>query len=104
MSNLCLWVALYFSALNLLCFALFGLDKHRALDGAWRVPEKSLLLIAAAGGIVGAICGQQYFRHKTRKQPFRSILLIIAFVQTFLIFLLGSSAIFDLQLVPSYFN
>ena len=37
----------------------------------------SALLIALVGGSVGAIAGQQYWRHKTRKEPFRSLLFSI---------------------------
>ena len=40
---------------------------------AWRrVPETTLLVLGLAGGWPGAILGQQCFRHKTQKQPFRT--------------------------------
>jgi uncharacterized membrane protein YsdA (DUF1294 family) len=38
------------------------------------VPERTLLMLAAAGGSFGAFAGQQGFRHKTSKQPFRTYL------------------------------
>ena len=31
--------------------------------------------MAFLGGAAGAVLGQQIFRHKTRKQPFRTILI-----------------------------
>jgi uncharacterized membrane protein YsdA (DUF1294 family) len=65
-----LWVLLA----NLLAFAAFGLDKARARAGARRVPESTLLLIAALGGWIGAKAGQRVFRHKTVKQPFATLL------------------------------
>ena len=89
MDSLYLTFVFYFLALNLFCFGLFGIDKHRAIKGDWRIPESTLLLIAAAGGVIGALCGQQYFKHKTRKRPFRSILLAIAFTQSIFIIMFG---------------
>ncbi len=64
--------------LNLWTFMLFGLDKIRAENGAWRVAESSLLLLAFVGGSTGAYLGRAVFRHKTRKQPFTSQLHKIA--------------------------
>lgn len=65
-------------AINLLVFLLFRHDKRAAARGAWRVRESTLLLLAFLGGSSGAVLAQQVFRHKTRKEPFRSILLTIA--------------------------
>jgi uncharacterized membrane protein YsdA (DUF1294 family) len=61
-------------AINLVAFVAFGVDKRRAARGGWRVPESYLLMLAAAGGWIGAKAGQRLFRHKTHKQPFRTIL------------------------------
>lgn len=60
----------YFIAVNILSFALMGLDKSKARRGAWRVPEKVLFLAAAAGGSVGGIAGMYAFRHKTKHLRF----------------------------------
>jgi len=49
-----------------------------ARNGEWRTPESTLLMLAFIGGSPGAILGQQIFRHKTKKEPFRSRLLAIA--------------------------
>jgi uncharacterized membrane protein YsdA (DUF1294 family) len=61
-------------AVNLLAFVAFGVDKRRAQQGVWRLSEAYLLMLAAVGGWIGAKAGQRWFRHKTRKQPFRSTL------------------------------
>ena len=45
-----------------------------------RIPESTLLLVALIGGSAGAIAGQQYWRHKTRKELFRTMLFGIAVV------------------------
>lgn len=65
-------------AINLIAFFLFRYDKRAAERGAWRVRESTLLIFAFLGGSSGAVLAQQLFRHKTRKEPFRSILLTIA--------------------------
>ena len=66
---------------NLLAYALFRADKQRAIAGAWRIPESQLLLVSALGGSLGARAGQILLRHKTRKQPFRSLLNVIVSLQ-----------------------
>lgn len=59
---------------NLLTYAAFALDKRRAVQGGWRIPERTLLLLAALGGWPAAKLAQHRLRHKTRKQPFRLML------------------------------
>jgi len=67
--------------INMLTYATFARDKEAAERGDWRVPERTLLLMAAAGGSIGAIVARQHLRHKTRKQPFVTILFLIAAAQ-----------------------
>lgn len=63
-------LAIYLIAVNLASFLAFRADKLRAQTGRWRIPERSLLLLAASGGWIGAKRAQKRYRHKTRKQPF----------------------------------
>ena len=74
----------YLACVNLAAFVLFGWDKRCATAGARRVPEKTLLGLAAIGGGLGAVVAQQAFRHKTRKQPFAGILTAIFAAQAVL--------------------
>lgn len=67
--------------LNMTAFVLFYYDKHAAQDQLWRISEGTLLLVALIGGSVGAILGQQLMRHKTRKEPFRTMLFSIPVLQ-----------------------
>jgi uncharacterized membrane protein YsdA (DUF1294 family) len=69
-----------FAIVNLWTFMLFGFDKLRAEEGAWRVSEGTLLAWAFCGGCIGAYAGRFIFRHKTRKQPFSTELHRIAFL------------------------
>ncbi len=54
-------------------FAMYRADKLAAKRGAWRTPEVYLHAIALLGGWPGALVAQRVFRHKTTKQPFRTI-------------------------------
>lgn len=62
---------LYFIAINLLTFLLYGLDKYKAIRREWRIPERALLLMAFVGGAFGALSAMRIFRHKTRKGRFK---------------------------------
>ncbi|EDL49579.1 DUF1294 domain-containing protein [Erythrobacter sp. SD-21] len=62
---------------NLVSFAIFGIDKALAETGSRRISEDTLVFWAAVGGTPGAFAGRALFRHKTRKQPFSSYLKMI---------------------------
>ncbi|WP_395516675.1 DUF1294 domain-containing protein [Pseudorhizobium flavum] len=64
--------------LNVAVFSVYWWDKRAAVEGRWRVRESTLLLLALIGGSFGAILAQRLLRHKTRKEPFRTILALIA--------------------------
>ncbi len=61
----------YLLAVNVLTFIVYGVDKWKAQRGRWRVPEATLMGLAALGGSVGAWMAMQLFRHKTQKKKFR---------------------------------
>jgi uncharacterized membrane protein YsdA (DUF1294 family) len=66
---------------NLLTMLLFWMDKNRAIAGERRIPEADLLRLAFFGGSPGALLARRLFRHKTRKQPFSTQLMLIAAIQ-----------------------
>lgn len=72
---------LYLVAINLFAALCFAWDKYCAMRDMWRVPERTLLSLAAAGGSIGAITASQWLRHKTYKEPFRTNLRMILAVQ-----------------------
>jgi uncharacterized membrane protein YsdA (DUF1294 family) len=71
--------------INLATYTAFAIDKRRAVAvmdrRINRIPEKTLLAMAALGGSAGAIAAQMRLRHKNRKQPFATWLLIIVGLQ-----------------------
>jgi len=56
---------------NILTFALYAVDKRRAENKKWRIPEKTLLFFTLAFGAFGAILAMRLVKHKTRKPKFR---------------------------------
>lgn len=75
--TLMLIIAVWLVSINVAAFLAFGWDKLCAENKRRRTPESYLLLLALLGGAAGAIAGQQLFRHKTRKEPFRSSLYLM---------------------------
>lgn len=63
-----IWV--YLAIINLVAFVAYGIDKWKAKNAKWRTPEKTLILLAALGGALGAYAGMKYFRHKTQHKKF----------------------------------
>lgn len=63
-------VLVYIFIINLVAFAAYGIDKAKARNGTRRIPEKTLIGLAAFGGAIGALIGMLAFRHKTRKIKF----------------------------------
>ena len=57
---------IYLVVINVAGFLLMGIDKLRAKKQVWRVPEKTLFLIAVIGGSIGTNVGMYVFRHKTK--------------------------------------
>ncbi|MBR4290606.1 MAG: DUF1294 domain-containing protein [Oscillospiraceae bacterium] len=74
-------VLLYLTIINAASFLLMLADKLKAKRGAWRIPEKTLLGVAAAGGSIGALAGMYTFRHKTKHIRFTLGIPLILAVQ-----------------------
>lgn len=62
-----------FAAISLVTFCLYGADKSKAKRGAWRIPEKTLLLCSFLGGAVGGSLAMSLFRHKTKHWYFVAV-------------------------------
>ena len=86
--NLHSLIMYYLLAVNVVAFAAFGIDKYKAKRGLWRISEATLLLLAVAGGSLGALLGMRIWRHKTQHAKFRYGLPLIILAQIALIYYL----------------
>ena len=62
-----------YGLLSGVAFLVYRADKSAAVQGRWRTSESTLHTIALVGGWPGALVARRVFRHKTTKQPFRTI-------------------------------
>lgn len=60
----------YLLIINAAGFALMLADKRKAKKNLWRIPEATLMSVAALGGSVGSLIGMYTVRHKTRHPKF----------------------------------
>ena len=81
-------LAAYLLVINLAAFAMYGIDKRKAIKDQWRIPEKTLLLVALIGGSVGAFAGMQTFHHKTKHKNFTLGIPLIILMQIIIIYFL----------------
>jgi uncharacterized membrane protein YsdA (DUF1294 family) len=77
MNAIVIYLGLVF-VMSVVCFAAYGLDKWRAVNGSRRVPENTLHILALLGGWPGALLGQWQFRHKTKKMSFLIVFWLVA--------------------------
>lgn len=78
----------YLLIINLIGFIIMGVDKKRAIRGAWRIPEVSLFMVALLGGALGCTLGMNRFRHKTKHWYFKYGMPAIFVMQVFLLIFL----------------
>lgn len=63
-------ILIYLLIINAAGFLIMTLDKLFAKRAAWRVPEKTLLGMAAIGGSIGVWVAMYTVRHKTKHMKF----------------------------------
>lgn len=64
------YLAAYLLIINAAAFLFMLADKIKAKRNAWRIPESTLLWLAALGGSLGATMAMRLFRHKTQHPQF----------------------------------
>ncbi len=74
-------LASYLLIINAVGFLSMLLDKLKAKKNAWRIPERTLLLIAILGGSIGSLLGMYLVRHKTQHPKFTIGVPLILAVQ-----------------------
>lgn len=64
-------ILIYLLVINVVTFAVYGIDKYKAKKAKWRIPETTLLWLAAIGGSIGAYIGMKVWHHKTLHKKFK---------------------------------
>lgn len=77
-------IVIYLIIINLFGFCIMGVDKKRAIRGAWRISEASLFSTALLGGALGCTLGMHFFHHKTKHWYFKYGMPAIFFAQVVL--------------------
>ena len=67
------YILFFYALMSIVCFFLYAVDKKRAQNGGWRVPESRLHITALFGGWPGGLLAQKIFRHKTQKRSFQLV-------------------------------
>ncbi len=85
---------MYLILVNAAGLLLMLLDKEKARKNKWRIPERVLLGVAAAGGSLGALIGMHLFHHKTRHLLFSAGLPALFILHSLLLIWLKKGAFF----------
>lgn len=67
-------IAAWYVTASLIAFFVYAVDKSAARRNEWRIPERTLHLLALAGGWPGGMLAQKILRHKSRKPVFHFVL------------------------------
>lgn len=74
--------------LNIIAFFTVFSDKRKSIKRAWRIPEKTLFLLAIFGGSIGIFTGMHIWRHKTQKIKFTVGIPLIIIIQIIFVYYL----------------
>lgn len=80
----------YILVVSVLTGILFAVDKYRAINDQWRIPEAVLLFSAAAGGAIGGIVSMSLCRHKTQKPVFYTGLPLMMVAQMVILIMIAN--------------
>ena len=75
------FILLYLLIINAAGFLFMLADKWRAKKNRWRIPEATLMTVAALGGSIGSLLGMYTVRHKTQHLKFTLGISLILAVQ-----------------------
>lgn len=81
MKYLYIWLII----INIITFAVFGIDKKKAIDGKFRISELTLFVLSILGGSFGGFIAMHTFHHKTKKWYFKFGIPLILIAQVLLI-------------------
>lgn len=79
----------YLIIINFIAILATVYDKRQAIKHRWRVPESTLLLLAALGGSPAMLITMRIIRHKTQHKKFMvgiPVIIILQLMAVYLIF------------------
>lgn len=82
------FIVVILAILNIFGFVLVSLDKYKAKNKLWRIPERSFFLLSILGGSIGVYVGLFFFNHKTRNWYFMAVIPLIILAQIVFIYYL----------------
>ncbi|BAM47085.1 DUF1294 domain-containing protein [Amphibacillus xylanus] len=74
--------------INLCSLIIMKVDKSRARNNQWRIPEMNIWLISLLGGSVGTYIGMKLFRHKTKHLSFKIGIPLLILIQALTLIML----------------
>ena len=89
MKYLYIWLVI----INIITFAVFGIDKRKAINCKFRISEAALFGLSLLGGSFGGLAAMYTFHHKTRKWYFRFGIPLILILQIAAVWFLFSNYI-----------
>ena len=66
-------IFLVYLVMSVVTIVVYAMDKHKAANGKWRIPEATLHLFELLCGWPGAMLAQVIIRHKNAKVPFQLV-------------------------------
>lgn len=82
------YLFIYLVIINAAGFFFMLADKYKARKKLWRIPEATLMGIAALGGSLGSLLGMYTFRHKTKHPKFTVGVPLLLAIQVVLLVML----------------
>lgn len=77
-------LTIYLIIINIVGFLSMGIDKYKAIKDEWRIPERTLFIIAILGGSLGSWVGMYTFHHKTKHWYFVLGMPLILIIEAYL--------------------
>ncbi len=78
------WIGLHAVLASAVAYRVHAVDKRRAEEGLWRIPEANLHLLELLGGWPGAFLAQRRLRHKCSKGSYQVMFWLIVLAYQFL--------------------
>ena len=69
-------LACIFGVISIVAFILYAVDKRRAIQKQWRIPEATLIGVSMIGGAMGGYLAMYITNHKTKRWYFHFVNIV----------------------------